>query len=41
MHKGKKLDPNKNETTYLDDEDDCGNLEAVDTKLPFGRSGMA
>mmetsp|Transcript_133907 Transcript_133907/g.199125 ORF Transcript_133907/g.199125 Transcript_133907/m.199125 type:complete len:991 (+) Transcript_133907:69-3041(+) len=39
-HKGKKLDPNKSETIYSDDEDDYGNLEAVDTELHFGGSGM-
>lgn len=39
-HKGKKLDPNKTEVMYSDDEDG-GNLEAVDTELHFGGSGMA
>mmetsp|Transcript_6817 Transcript_6817/g.19698 ORF Transcript_6817/g.19698 Transcript_6817/m.19698 type:complete len:981 (-) Transcript_6817:1779-4721(-) len=39
-HKGKKLDPNKSEALYSDDEDDGGNLEAVDTELHFGGSGM-
>eukprot|EP00536_Pseudo-nitzschia_multiseries_P012066 jgi/Psemu1/260290/estExt_Genewise1Plus.C_4410036 len=40
-HKGKKLDPSKSEALYSDDEDDGGNLEAVDTELHFGGSGMA
>ncbi|VEU40901.1 unnamed protein product [Pseudo-nitzschia multistriata] len=40
-HKGKKLDPNKSEVMYSDDEgDESGNLEAVDTELHFGGSGM-
>jgi nucleolar protein 14 len=39
-HKGKKLDPNKSEVIYSDDEDDGGNLEAVDTELHFGGSGL-
>ena len=39
-HKGKKLDPNQSEAIYSDDEDDGGNLEAVDTELHFGGSGM-
>uniref|UniRef100_A0A6U9X837 Nucleolar protein 14 n=1 Tax=Pseudo-nitzschia australis TaxID=44445 RepID=A0A6U9X837_9STRA len=40
-HKGQKIDPNKSEAMYSDDEDDGGNLEAVDTELHFGGSGMA
>lgn len=39
-HKGKRLDPNKTEALYSDDEDDYGNLEAVDTELHFGGAGM-
>lgn len=39
-HKGKQLDPNKTETIYSDDEDDYGNLEAVDTELHFGGARM-
>ena len=35
-HKGKNIDPNKSEAIYSDDEDDYGNLEAVDTELHFG-----
>ena len=41
-HKGKKLDPNKSEVLYSDDEDEHGgNLEAVDTELHFGGSGLS
>jgi len=41
-HKGSKLDPNKSEALYSDDEDDHGgNLEAVDTELHFGGSGLS
>jgi len=41
-HKGRKLDPNKSEILYSDDEDDHGgNLEAVDTELHFGGSGLS
>ena len=41
-HKGKKLDPNKSEVMYSDDEDEHGgNLEAVDTELHFGGSGLS
>ncbi len=41
-HKGKKLDPNKTEAIYSDDEDEHGgNLEAVDTELHFGGSGLS
>lgn len=40
-HKGKRLDPNKSEALYSDDEDDFGNLEAVDTELHFGGSGLS
>jgi nucleolar protein 14 len=40
-HKGSRLDPNKSEAIYSDDEDDYGNLEAVDTELHFGGSGLA
>jgi len=41
-HKGKKMDPNKSEAMYSDDEDEHGgNLEAVDTELHFGGSGMS
>lgn len=41
-HKGKRLDPNKSEAIYSDDEDgDGGNLEAIDTELHFGGSGLA
>jgi nucleolar protein 14 len=40
-HKGKRLDPNQSETIYSDDEDGHGNLEAVDTELHFGGSGLA
>ena len=41
-HKGKKLDPNKSEALYSDDEDEHGgNLEAVDTELHFGGSGLS
>ncbi len=39
-HKGKRLDPNNTEALYSDDEDDYGNLEAVDTELHFGGAGM-
>jgi nucleolar protein 14 len=39
-HKGKKLDPNKSEAIYSDDEEDGGNLEAIDTELHFGGSGL-
>jgi nucleolar protein 14 len=39
-HKGQKLDPNRTETLYSDDEDDYGNLEAVDTELHFGGDRM-
>lgn len=39
-HKGKRLDPTKTEALYSDDEDDYGNLEAVDTELHFGGSGL-
>lgn len=42
-HKGRTLDPNKSEALYSDDDDDDGdrgNLEAVDTELHFGGSGM-
>ncbi|KAG7347806.1 Nop14-like family protein [Nitzschia inconspicua] len=39
-HKGKRLDPNKSEVLYSDDEDDGGNLEAIDTELHFGGSGL-
>lgn len=35
-HKGKRLDPEKTEDLYSDDEDNNGNLEAVDTELHFG-----
>ena len=40
-HKGRKLDPNKSEIIYSDDEDGHGQLEAVDTELHFGGSGMS
>ncbi|CAJ1965900.1 unnamed protein product [Cylindrotheca closterium] len=40
-HKGRKLDPNKSEVIYSDDEDGHGQLEAVDTELHFGGSGMS
>jgi len=41
-HKGEKLDPNKSEALYSDDEDEHGgNLEAIDTELHFGGSGLA
>ena len=41
-HKGQKLDPNKSEVMYSDDEDEHGgNLEAVDTELHFGGSGLS
>ncbi|KAL3938332.1 MAG: hypothetical protein SGARI_001782 [Bacillariaceae sp.] len=40
-HKGKKLDPNKSEAIYSDDEEDGGNLEAIDTELHFGGSGLS
>jgi len=41
-HKGQKLDPNKSEVMYSDDEDDHkGNLEAVDTELHFGGEGLS
>lgn len=40
-HKGKRLDPNRSEAIYSDDEDDYGNLEAVDTELHFGGSGLS
>lgn len=39
-HKGRTLDPNKSEAIYSDDEDDNGDLEAVDTELHFGGSNM-
>eukprot|EP00934_Nitzschia_sp_Nitz4_P002546 Nitzschia sp. Nitz4//scaffold110_size71422//46618//49986//NITZ4_005878-RA/size71422-augustus-gene-0.13-mRNA-1//1//CDS//3329533101//2536//frame0 len=40
-HKGRKLDPTKNsEPIISDDEEDYGNLEAIDTQLHFGGSGM-
>lgn len=39
-HKGKKLDPNKTEMIYSDDEEG-GNLEAVDTELHFGGVGLS
>lgn len=35
-HKGQRLDPDKTDVLYSDDEDDYGNLEAVDTELHFG-----
>jgi nucleolar protein 14 len=41
-HKGSRLDPNKTEQIYSDDEDDYrGQLEAVDTELHFGGSGLS
>ena len=41
-HKGKKLDPNQTEAMYSDDEDEHGGqLEAVDTELHFGGSGLS
>lgn len=41
-HKGKTLDPNQSEVMYSDDEDEHGgNLEAVDTELHFGGSGLS
>jgi nucleolar protein 14 len=40
-HKGKKLDPTKSEAIYSDDEEDGGNLEAVDTELHFGGVGLS
>jgi nucleolar protein 14 len=41
-HKGKKLDPNKVEAIYSDDEDDDkGQLAAVDTELHFGGAGIS
>lgn len=40
-HKGSRLDPNKTEAIYSDDEDDYGQLEAVDTELHFGGSGLS
>jgi len=40
-HKGSMLDPNKSEVIYSDDEDGGGQLEAVDTELHFGGSGMS
>lgn len=40
-HKGRKLDPNRSEIIYSDDEDGHGQLEAVDTELHFGGSGMS
>ena len=39
-HKGRKLDPTKSEAIYSDDEDDYGDLEAVDTELHFGGANM-
>lgn len=40
-HKGQRLDPNKAVDLYSDDEDDDnGNLEAIDTELHFGGAGM-
>ena len=40
-HKGKRLDPNQSEAIYSDDDDDDkGNLEAVDTELHFGGGGF-
>lgn len=39
-HKGKKIDPNKMDAIYSDDEDDNGQLEAVDTELHFGGAGI-
>lgn len=40
-HKGKQLDPNQSEALYSDDEDDKGDLEAVDTELHFGGEGIS
>jgi nucleolar protein 14 len=40
-HKGSRLDPNKSEVIYSDDEDGNGQLEAVDTELHFGGAGLS
>lgn len=41
-HKGQKLNPQKSEALYSDDEDDDkGNLDAIDTELHFGGSGLS
>ena len=41
-HRGQVVDPTKTNVVMLsDDEDDAGNLDAVDTAMHFGGAGMA